>query len=191
MPRSDRQRDASRANGRRSKGPVTAEGKARSAQNAKGHGLTGKLEAGTSEAAYLESLLLRLRERYDPADAYQGQLMQIALNSELRMLRTYALIRDEISATLSEKAPGPSLEKEKLTEMAQKIWSGLFEMTGDKRLDTAMPEAFVGMVWSPEPISHLPEINFPKTNLSTLVGYAQRFRGQRDRALKKLEASKT
>ena len=185
MSRSDRQRDASRANGQRSQGPTTEAGKARSAQNARSHGLTGKLEANPDEAAYLQNLWARLSERFDPADAYQGQLMQIALNSELRMLRAHALLKDEVAAMLGPAHSKLAQDRAKAVKMTSEIQATLIEMTGDKRMGITIPRLIAELENSVVLSRHL-----PKTRMSTLVRYAQRFRGQRDRALKRLEASR-
>ena len=185
MPRSDRQRDASRTNGQQSKGPKTPAGKARSAQNARSHGLTGRLEADPDEAAYLQKLWLRLSERFDPADKDQGSLIQIALQSELRMLRAYALIRDEVSTLLGTEQSELAQERALAAAMIREIRSTLIEATGDKSIGLTLPRALVERRGY-----SVPPRTLLKPRLAKLLGYAQRFRGQRDRALKKLEASR-
>lgn len=184
MSRSNRQRDASRANGRRSQGPTSEAGKARSAQNARSHGLTGRLDPHPDEADYVQTLWLRLSERFDPADAYQGPLIQIALQSELRMRRAYALLADEVSAMLGPEHSKLAKERAEAAAMVVEIQASLVEMTGDKRLGVTIPKLLAERRTSVELSRRL-----PKTRMLTLAGYAQRFRGQRDRALKKLEES--
>lgn len=185
MSRSDRQRDASRVNGQHSKGPTTEAGKARSAQNARSHGLTGRLDPHPDEATYIQALWARLTERFDPEDAYDGPLIQIALQSELRMRRAYALLRDEVSAMLGPEHSKLAQDRAKAVKMTSEMQATLIEMTGDKRLGITIPRLLAELDNAVVLSRHL-----PKTRMSTLVRYAQRFRGQRDRALKKLEANK-
>lgn len=70
--------EAARLNGRKSRGPVTPEGKRRSAMNALKHGLTADrftLAQGEDGAAFQE-LLERLTARYRPADEVAAHLVQ-------------------------------------------------------------------------------------------------------------------
>lgn len=70
--------EAARLNGKKSRGPVTPEGKRRSAMNALKHGLTADrfaLAEGEDGAAFQE-LLERLTARYRPADEVAAHLVQ-------------------------------------------------------------------------------------------------------------------
>ena len=64
MSRSEHQANASRANGAKSGGPKTPAGKTKSAQNARVHGLTGKIEPSNIEAHLINRLAAALKERY-------------------------------------------------------------------------------------------------------------------------------
>jgi hypothetical protein len=67
-------------------------------------------------------------------------------------------------------------------ERALEVQSQLIEMTGDKRLGTKIPRLIAQL----EGFS-IEGRQSEATKLRKLAGYAQRFRGQRDRALLKLE----
>jgi hypothetical protein len=77
-PRSEAQRLASRLNGARSRGPVTAEGKARAARNALRHGLCSAdtvLVPGEDPNEFAE-LLADLRAEHRPRDVSEDLLVQ-------------------------------------------------------------------------------------------------------------------
>jgi hypothetical protein len=79
MPRTAAQAEASRRNGARSRGPSTAAGKLRSAQNARRHGLRARTMApGDAEAfrRHAESVCRRLRPRGPLQQALCEQLAQ-------------------------------------------------------------------------------------------------------------------
>ena len=70
--RSERQILASRANGARSRGPVTAEGKRRSSRNAVSHGLLAEVVVlpGESQDAFCR-LLTDYLKRFEPANEFE------------------------------------------------------------------------------------------------------------------------
>ncbi len=77
-PRSEAQRQAARRNGARSRGPVTAAGKARSSRNALRHGLcaAATIVAPGEDPAAFAALLADLRAEHRPRDVTTDQLVQ-------------------------------------------------------------------------------------------------------------------
>ena len=93
--------EASRRNGAKSRGPKTAEGKARSAQNALRHGLRAEkfLVPLEEDAAAFEALQAALLAELAPVGAVQTVLAQRVVSAAWRLARA-----DEIEAgVLSEK----------------------------------------------------------------------------------------
>jgi hypothetical protein len=90
--RTDKQIQASRANGRRSQGPITPEGKARSAQNAYRHGLLAKTVTLSNEAEedFLEYLDQHV-DRFQPADDVEMNLIEEAVGAAWRERRSAGL----------------------------------------------------------------------------------------------------
>ncbi len=97
-PRSEAQRSASRLNGARSRGPVTAEGRARASRNALRHGLrAATLLAPGEDPAAFEALLDGLRTEYAPADATRELLVE-RLAATLWKLRRCDRLEAELAA---------------------------------------------------------------------------------------------
>ena len=79
---------ASRANGAKSHGPVTPEGKATSARNSLRHGLTSKAVVLPSESQEgYEALLESYVRRFQPADAVEMDLVESMAASRWRLRR--------------------------------------------------------------------------------------------------------
>ena len=115
-PRSAAQIAASRANGAKSKGPVTEEGKARAAKNAYRHGLLADLTVMETERteAFMK-LSSYLLETFQPADEHECNLvdtMMIAIWRRTRALGMEtaglsAIIRKELARPVAH--PGPAV----------------------------------------------------------------------------------
>ncbi len=77
-PRSPAQIEAARRNGARSRGPVTAEGKARASRNALKHGLAAMehLVLDGEDAAELEALTARLMAEVGPESEIEARLVR-------------------------------------------------------------------------------------------------------------------
>lgn len=92
MQRSQAQIEASRINGSRSRGPVTAAGKARSAANSLKHGLHSSVLVLNNESVEeFEALLAQYLEIYRPADPRQLALVHEMVNATWRLNRILAL----------------------------------------------------------------------------------------------------
>jgi len=96
--------DAARINGAQSHGPVTPEGKAKSALNSLRHGLTAKAVVlrDESQEAY-DALLAAYTERFQPADQVELDLVESMAVSRWR-LRRIATIESGILEEGIEKA---------------------------------------------------------------------------------------
>src|SRR3954447_16838096 len=93
--------EAARINGTQSKGPVTEEGKARSARNATTHGLNASdvVIAGEDPSAF-EALLASLHESWRPVSAAERDLVfEIAAN-RWRLRRIRRMEKDVINAEI-------------------------------------------------------------------------------------------
>ncbi len=83
---------AARQNGAQSHGPVTDEGKARSAQNARKHGLFGPITLRTKEdQESFRELLDAYIEEFQPATIFENRCVREMVNAEWRLaaLRTW------------------------------------------------------------------------------------------------------
>jgi len=103
-PRSPAQIEAARRNGAKSRGPVSAEGKARSSRNALKHGMTAEthfLLEGEDPAAY-EELSRNLVEEHDPETETDARLVQRLAAALWRLDRA-----DRLERQLFADAPRP------------------------------------------------------------------------------------
>ena len=108
---SQRRIDASRANGARSHGPATPEGKQRSAMNAIRHGLLSQtvvLDGEDPEA--FTTLLAAYVERFQPADRVELALVEDMAAANWRQHRSWA-IEAEMMNQASSKLPSPDAVK--------------------------------------------------------------------------------
>ena len=84
--------ESARANGARSHGPVTAEGKQRSAQNAMRHGLLARCVVLDNEAREGFDALFELHlDRLQPADGVEFGFIEEMVSSYWRMRRAWAI----------------------------------------------------------------------------------------------------
>jgi hypothetical protein len=181
--RSEQQKAASAENGRKGRGPVTAEGKATSAQNARSHGLTGTIsDSGLQEIEEIERLRRALEDHFDPKIGMNAMLIERVLTSTLRLNRARAIITTKIEELAGHHANIVEKEASDRMQYMQEVETALCEMTGEKKIDTKLLHLFAEMEGFERVSRH-----HPSTKLDQLAKYAQRFRGERDSALKKLE----
>ena len=103
---------SSRANGARSRGPVTVEGKQRSSQNALAHGLLARctLMQGESPQA-LEALLNQHLERLEPADGVELGMVQEMVAAYWRLCRAWAIETRTFDNHLAAQTNGDRLDR--------------------------------------------------------------------------------
>lgn len=181
MSRSDKQIEASKKNGKRGHGPITATGKSKSSQNAKSHGLTGSIDPNEQEAQQLADLEAKLRARYSVDFAQKDELFRIILSSQLRMIRAYELLDVYAVRLLRDASDGDEMLglanplQKALETLRHKLGTGEAPLIG--RQDYLLGKSYL-LIKNRELL---------KTKLRKLADYAQRYRGQRDRALTRLE----
>jgi hypothetical protein len=94
-------RAAARANGAKSQGPVTPEGKAKSSLNAISHGLTASTLVLTTESKEkYEAVLASYREEYDPQGPTENALVEQLTAAEWLQSRTASMITALMDTTM-------------------------------------------------------------------------------------------
>jgi hypothetical protein len=97
------QLEANRANARRSSGPKTPAGKARSSMNAVKHGLTAKMIViGDEDPAQFELLRKALEARYEPSSLIERELVERLAGIIWRLRRIPRFEADIIEARCTE-----------------------------------------------------------------------------------------
>jgi len=164
-------------------GPTSAEGKAKSAQNSKKHGLTSSVfVVSEAEISKISELLAKLRERYDINQPEQAVLVERVIISSVQLARARRLIT-EVAEDIA--IPDNARRAEKNTEgveYVRLVTSILKNEYGASKLGS-IPRLLA------QQAGYLTSLPTPyKSGLPRLLDYAKRFRGQRDRALRRLEA---
>lgn len=181
-PRSERQGQASRANGAKGRGPSSPDGKARSAQNARKHGLSGKIDPTQAERAEVEKLIARLSARYPGNDPQQTMLKNRVVTATLRLNRARALVTETLESMADDKKDRRATHKEQIVKAVEDT-QALFETAlGRGKPSWTLAKFFteeIGLITNTSPPS--------RASVTRLMQYAQRFRGERDRALTRLE----
>ncbi len=101
---------SSRANGARSRGPVTPEGKARSSRNSIRHGLLAKCVVLSNESpAGFQELHDQFVDRFGPADGVEQGLLEEMVSAYWRLRRAWAIETRLIDDALVGQPPGDEL----------------------------------------------------------------------------------
>src|SRR5215472_17922004 len=104
--------ESARRNGAQSRGPVTPEGKSRSAQNAIRHGLLAKCVVLSMEKhANFELLLQQYMDKFQPRDGVEIGAIEEMAASYWRLHRAFAMERQLFEAALENSPDGDDLEK--------------------------------------------------------------------------------
>ena len=107
--------DTSRQNGAKSRGPVTPEGKARSSQNARKHGLCATFQALPNEdQAVFDALLASFEDSYRPATPLECELVRTLAILRWRLRRIPDL---ETAILINELALAEEQIAEKFSEI--------------------------------------------------------------------------
>ena len=120
-----RQIESARLNGAKSHGPVTPEGKATSAQNARKHGLSATVLLATESSEQLDHLVDRLSNRFPSHDILDELLVEEMAVAKWRQWRTWnvehAIRNDEMQ---SQRAPKGS-PQDKRTGFGTRVKSSI------------------------------------------------------------------
>ena len=103
---------AARANGARSKGPLTPEGKRRSSQNAIRHGLLANcLMLQDESRAAFDALLAQHLDRLQPADGVEYGFIEEMVAAYWRMRRAWALETRMLENRVAAQPPGDEIDR--------------------------------------------------------------------------------
>lgn len=182
-PRSDRRAQVSRTNGAKSRGPRSPDGKAKSAQNSKKHGLTGKLAPSGEEENAIEALIAKLSARYQADDHQQAALIDRVVTATLRLNRARTLITETLEDMAVPENPRHVANQQLVEKAIDDTNEHIRQLFGVKA-----PSRVLVKVVAEEAGYITQGGRQDRAALGKLIQYAQRFRGERDRALTRLEA---
>ena len=101
---------ASRLNGSKSRGPITAQGKQKSSLNALKHGLTAKtLVLSNEDHALFEKLQPNYIDSIQPTSALELEIIQRMVTAEWRLRRVWSVGTALTDDMLQEEAENPEL----------------------------------------------------------------------------------
>jgi hypothetical protein len=129
--------NASRANGRKSRGPKTAAGKAISSQNALRHGLVASTILIEGESAErFEALLASLVAEYEPKTETEMQLIENMAVCKWKQLRIWAL--ENVGHTEEIRRQRAASSEMAAKSLAERAYYALAELIETKRIMDAM-----------------------------------------------------
>jgi hypothetical protein len=109
---SEKHSEAARANGARSRGPKTPEGKAISSKNATRHGLLAKFVVLSSEDVVLFAENVdELIERFQPADGVEMALIEEMAAAHWRLRRNLAIEHAILESGIANQPPGAAFQR--------------------------------------------------------------------------------
>src|SRR5664280_2878452 len=104
--------NSSRANGARSRGPITAEGKEHSSANARRHGLLAKCVVLETESKHcFDDLLTQHIRRFSPADGVEFAMIEEMVAANWRMRRAWAIENRLMDNAICNQPPGNELDR--------------------------------------------------------------------------------
>ncbi len=121
---SQRKQEAARANGAKSHGPKTPEGRAKSSQNALKHGLTAlKFVLPTENRDEFYELTDAYLTRFQPADPVELRLVETMVLADYRLRRLITIETNLLSNEMTKHGPDPDPLVTEMDDEDRLAWS--------------------------------------------------------------------
>ena len=112
--------ESARANGARSRGPVTPEGRARSSKNAIKHGLSSRAIVLSNESeSEFEKLLESYLAQFNPQSEIEASLVEQLVAARWRMERVWAIETSLLDLEMTEQEDAVDQKYESIDEVAR------------------------------------------------------------------------